>query len=188
MQVPQDASTDIELLKRVVARDASAISDLYDKHSRLLYCLIYRILHDRAEAEEVLQEVFLQVWSRGATYNEALGAPIAWLVRIARNRAIDRMRANQARMKTLEAAFPDADIVVNPETTASLGQQQRAVAEALGMLPREQRILIEQAYFLGFTQSELSERHNLPLGTVKTRIRSGMLLLREQLSPTHLKS
>lgn len=180
LQSPDESRADIALLDRIVARDASAIGELYDRHSRLLFGLILRILKDRSEAEDVLQEVFVLVWTRAETYNVALGSVAGWLVRIARNRAIDRLRANSVRTRVAEAA-PEPLPVESPEAQASLTEQQRAVAQALETLPREQRDLIEQAYFLGLTQSELAERFLLPLGTVKTRIRTGMLALRLQL-------
>jgi RNA polymerase sigma-70 factor (ECF subfamily) len=172
---------DVVLVERVVARDADAVGELYDRYSRLLYGLILRIVRDWSEAEEILQEVFVLVWNRGATYNAVLGSPAAWLVGIARNRAIDRLRANSARGRVMESARLDTEPSASPEMDASLGEQQRAVRRALDAIPREQRDLIEDAYFLGFTHSELAERHRLPLGTVKTRIRTGLLALREQL-------
>lgn len=181
MQTSEDARADIALLDRIVARDERAVGELYDRHSRLLYGLILRILRDRSEAEEVLQEVFVLVWTRAETYNVALGSPAGWLVRIARNRAIDRLRANSVRLRAVESA-PEPVAADSPESRAAQSEQQRAVARALDTLPPDQRLLIEQAYFLGLTQSELAERFKLPLGTVKTRIRTGMTALREQLS------
>ncbi len=181
MPTPNDTAADIALLDRIVERDESAVGELYDRHSRLLYGLILRILRDRGEAEEVLQEVFVLVWTRAETYNVALGSPAAWLVRIARNRAIDRLRANIVRLRAVESA-PTPVPLNSPEMTAALSEQQRAVARALDELPGDQRVLIEQAYFQGLTQSELAERFKLPLGTVKTRIRNGMIALRQQLS------
>lgn len=184
IQSPEGVRADVTLIERIVARDASAVGELYDRHSRLLYGLILRILRNRNEAEDVLQEVFVLVWRRVETYNAALGTPAAWLVRIARNRAIDGLRANAARVRAVESVSLEIPSSENPETTASLGEQQRAVTRALDAIPREQRDLIEEAYYFGFTQSELAERHKLPLGTVKTRIRTGLLSLREQLSQT----
>jgi RNA polymerase sigma-70 factor, ECF subfamily len=181
VQTPEDARADITLIERIVARDEHAVADLYDRHNRLLYGLILRILRDRGESEEVLQEVFLAVWTRAESYNVTLGPPAAWLVRIARNRAIDRLRANSVRLRAVESA-PDPPAAESPESRASLSEQQLVVARALDALPRDQRELIEQAYFLGLTQSELADRFKLPLGTVKTRIRTGMLALRQQLS------
>ena len=183
MQNADDTRAEIAILDRIIARDERAVAELYDRHNRLLYGLILRILRDRSEAEEVLQEVFVLVWTRAETYNVALGSPAAWLVRIARNRAIDRLRSNAVRLRAVEAA-PLPDAADNPETRAAESEQQRVVQRALDGLPPEQRVLIEQAYFLGLTQSELAERFRLPLGTVKTRIRTGMMALREQLSQT----
>ena len=177
---PEDTRADVVLIDRVVARDAAAIADLYDRHSRLLYGLILRIVRDRSEAEELLQEVFVQVWTRADTYDVRLGTPIAWLVRIARNRAIDRLRSNSVRIRTAEAA-PLPPPVQTPEARASMSEQERAVARALEALPPDQRVLIEHAYFSGLTQSELAERFGLPLGTVKTRVRTGMMALRRDL-------
>lgn len=184
MESQGDSQVDVSLLQRVVARDASAIGELYDRHSRLLFGLILRILRDRSEAEEVLQDVLVVVWNRAETYDAGLGSPIGWLVRIARNRAIDRLRSNDARMRVTESAASETPLPESPEARVWCGEQQRAVARALDALPMEQRRLIEDAYFLGLTQSELAERHTLPLGTVKTRIRTGLLALRQQLSPT----
>ena len=174
--------SDCALLERIAGRDAGAVGELYDRHSRLLYGLILRIVRDRSEAEEILQEVFVVVWNRVTTYNPGLGPPAAWLVGIARNRAIDRLRANAARRRAIESARIEVESNENPEADALVGEQQRAIRQALETIPREQRDLIEDAYFFGFTHSELAERHKLPLGTVKTRIRTGLLALRAQLA------
>ena len=174
---------DITLIERIVARDERAVGELYDRHSRLLFGLILRVLRDRGEAEEVLQEVFVLVWTKAETYNVALGSPAAWLVRVARNRAIDRLRSNAVRLRAVESApGPEPSREEDPEVRATLSEQQRAVARALDSLPADQRVLIEDAYFLGLTQSELAEKYKLPLGTVKTRVRSGMQALRHQLA------
>lgn len=177
----EETRTDIALLDRIVARDERAVGGLYDRHNRLLFGLILRILRDRSEAEEVLQEVFMLVWTRAETYNVALGSPAAWLVRIARNCAIDRLRSNAVRVRAVESAPPPAP-PESPESSASVSEQQRAVRRVLETLPSDQRTLIEHAYYMGLTQSELAERFRLPLGTVKTRVRTGMMALREQLS------
>ena len=186
MQNQEDTSADIALIDRIVARDETAVGALYDRHNRLLFGLILRIIRDRSEAEEILQEVFVLVWTRAETYNVSLGPPAAWLVRIARNRAIDRLRANSVRVRAVESA-PEPPPSENPESQASASEQQRTVARALESLPADQRVLIEQAYFLGLTQSELAERFKLPLGTVKTRIRTGMLAMRERLSQAYIE-
>ncbi len=186
MPKPEDAQGDILLIERIVARDERAVADLYDRHHRLLFGLIVRILRDRSEAEEVLQEVFVLVWTRVETYNVTLGTPAAWLVRVARNRSIDRLRANRVRLRVAESA-PEPVAPDSPETRARQSEQQRVVADALDSLPAEQRDLIEQAYFLGLTQSELATRFQLPLGTVKTRIRSGLQALRQRLTAAFIE-
>jgi RNA polymerase sigma-70 factor, ECF subfamily len=153
---------------------------MYDRHSRLLFGLIMRILRDRREAEDVLREIFVLVWTRAETYDAALGSPAAWLVRVARNRAIDRLRSDSGRLRAVEDALEPAPAAA-AGAFSSLNEQQRQVRRALDALPTEQRVLIEQAYFVGLTQSELAERFNLAPDTVKARIRTGMLTLREQL-------
>jgi RNA polymerase sigma-70 factor (ECF subfamily) len=179
--VPSTAATvDAELIDRIARGDASAVAELYDQHSALLYGLILRILKDRAEAGEVLQEVFVSVWTRAESYNVSLGTVVGWLVRIARNRAIDRLRARTVRDRALEH-YPLPPAPENPETGAVRSERRRAVMHALEALPAEQRMLIEEAYFRGLSHGELASRFGLPLGTVKTRIRTGMASLRQQL-------
>jgi RNA polymerase sigma-70 factor (ECF subfamily) len=182
----EDAGADIALLERAAARDPRAIAALYDRHSRLLFGLILRMLRNRSDAEDVLQEVFLAVWTKADSYDRSLGSPAAWLVRIARNRAIDRLRANDVRSRQLDqddiaeasASAPAAD---NPEWRAARSELKEEIARALGALPPGQRALLEHAYYLGLSHSELADRFGLPLGTVKTRVRSGMAALRQAL-------
>lgn len=178
---PEAMYVDVALIERIVARDECALGKLYDRHSRLLFGLMLRILRDRGEAEEALQEVFLAVWSRADTYSASLGSPAAWLVSIARNRSIDRLRARSVRTRVLEAV-DEPRPGDNPESSAARSEQAEAIRVALVTLPPEQRELIENAYFLGLTHSELAARFGLPLGTVKTRVRTGLGALREQLS------
>ncbi|MEO8075549.1 MAG: sigma-70 family RNA polymerase sigma factor [Acidobacteriota bacterium] len=183
----EEVQADIALITRVSGRDPRAIAELYDRHGRLLFGLISRIVGHQGEAEEVLQEVFMAAWARTETYNAELGSPVAWLVRIARNRAVDRLRANAVRVRTAEAVASQPAAVDSPEADAWAGEQRCAIGRALDTLPSEQRQLIEQAFYLGLTHSELAERHGLPLGTVKTRIRTGMATLRHQLAPMYVE-
>jgi len=182
-----DAAIDAGRVARMARHDAAALSDLYDAHSRVLFGVICRIVGDRTEAEEVLQEAFVQAWTHAASYNPRIGSPVGWLVGIARNRAIDRRRANAVRTRTVEALDEPAP-PLTPERTAAESQRQREVQRALAELPADQRELIEQAYFLGLTQSELAERYRLPLGTVKTRMRTGLQALRRRLDARLLQS
>jgi RNA polymerase sigma-70 factor (ECF subfamily) len=183
---------DLSLLQRIVARDAAAVAELYDRHSRLLFGLILRIVRNRGEAEEILQEVFVRVWTRAELYDERLGGPRPWLVRLARNCAIDRLRARRARDasgalhfdEAMTATAASATDVRTPETVAVDTERRESVMDALAGLPAEQRRLIEAAFFEGYTHSELAERFRLPLGTVKTRIRAAMIAMRQRLEHT----
>lgn len=189
--------SDADLLRCIVRRDESALALLYDRHSRLVYSVAIRMLRSASDAEEVLQETFVRVWSRADTYEATLGSPAAWLTRIARNRAIDRIRARKVRQNVdatpaLDAAPDDARAgfgaaaepatAVTPEALLQEAATAGMVRGALGRLPEPQRALIEAAFFEGFTHSELSERFGVPLGTVKARIRTGLLALRSQLA------
>lgn len=188
MSPSPDAGLDIQRLTRVASGDASALAELYDHHASMLFGLVCRIVRDRAEAEDVLQEVFLRVWERAGTYNQVLGSPSAWLARVARNRAIDRIRARAVRPELTDSDHLSSNATLdrddNPELSAALSQQRSVVQSALASLTPQQRKLIEHAYYLGCTQSELAERFSLPLGTVKTRVRSAMLSLRAHLGDT----
>jgi RNA polymerase sigma-70 factor, ECF subfamily len=181
---------DLELLQRIAARDDTALAALYDRHCRAAYSLILRIVRSPADADDVLQETFVRVWTRADTYDARLGAPAAWLIRIARNRAIDRVRARRVRadISVAPAAREDGSVVVpepetptTPEHALHDTMTTRAVGSALTHLPAVQRELIEAAFFDGYTHHELAARFGVPLGTVKTRIRTGLAALREHL-------
>jgi RNA polymerase sigma-70 factor (ECF subfamily) len=188
MLAPTD---DLTLLQRIAARDDAALAELYDRHHRMAFAIVRRILQSPSDAEEVLQETFVCVWSRAETYEARLGSPAAWLVRIARNRAIDRLRARQARAD-VNAPVPlanettTADLATHETPESMLGSTNaaRALRGAVAALPSSQRALIEAAFFEGYTHQELSARFGVPLGTVKTRIRSGLVSLRVRLEQT----
>jgi RNA polymerase sigma-70 factor (ECF subfamily) len=180
--------TDVGLMQRVAARDTAALAELYDRHSRLLFGLILCIVRHRAEAEDILQEAFVRVWTRAKTYDAQMGGPLPWIVRVARNCAIDRLRARRVR-STVDAGAIDgilietvaATDIQTPEASVLRAERGRSLTDALGGLPAEQRQLIEAAFFEGYTHSELAQRFGLPLGTVKTRIRAGMIAMRQRL-------
>ena len=177
--------TDLSLLQRITARDTAALAELYDRHSRLLFGLILRILRDRGDAEEILQEAFVRVWTRAEIYDARKCGPLPWILRLGRNLAIDRLRRRRHRDipapgGRVAEAMPDWDIQ-SPEAVVLEAERRQALTDALAGLPAEQRQLIEAAFFEGYTQSELARRFGLPLGTVKTRIRTGMIAMRQQL-------
>lgn len=173
---------DAENLRAVARGDESALSSLYDSYSRILFRLILRILNDREEAEDVLQEVFLQVWRRAADYDERRGRPFTWLVTLARSRAIDRLRALGSRQRAVtESAREVSEEVSDAARDAFKSEQGEIVRRALAELPEEQRRALVLAYFEGLSQSEIAVRLGAPLGTVKTRMRSGLMKLRELL-------
>ena len=179
---------DLTLIRRIVARDETAVAELYDRHSRMIYSLILRILRTPADAEDVLQEVFVRVWTRAETYDERLGSPAAWLARIARNRAIDRFRSKRSRPEIEPVSetpafdtMPSTSPADNPETLTAEMATAGAIRQAIAALPEGQRTLIEAAFFEGYTHQELASRFGVPLGTVKTRIRTGLIAMRERL-------
>jgi RNA polymerase sigma-70 factor (ECF subfamily) len=177
--------TDLSLLQRIAARDTAALAELYDRHSRLLFGLILRIVRDRGEAEDILQEAFVRVWTRAESYDARMGGPLPWIVRVARNCAIDRLRARRVRAAVdapaIDVAATPATGIQSPEAAVLDAERRRTVTDALAGLPAEQRQLIEAAFFEGYTHSELAQRFGLPLGTVKTRIRAGMTAMRRRL-------
>ncbi|TAK54912.1 MAG: sigma-70 family RNA polymerase sigma factor [Bacteroidetes bacterium] len=182
-----EQSRDIELLQLIARRDEEALERLYDCYSGLLFGVIFRVVAIREEAENILQEVFLQVWNKAGSYNPLLGTPIVWLIRIARNKSIDYWRSKPARMRAREADVEEIHDAKNgqgsldPMESLSSSQLTELVTGALNRLPDSQRKLIELAYYEGYSQSELAEKFSVPLGTVKSRMRAGMLALREQL-------
>jgi len=177
---------DADLMARVRSRDANALRALYDRHSSVVYGLGLKILRDQTEAEDLAQDVFLHVWRRAELFDAERGAFIGWLVSLTRNRAIDRLRSQKSRGRKTEAYELDrqADVAPraqDPNETAFAGELRMAVAKALGVLPDVQRNALELAYFGGLSHSEIAEKLDTPLGTVKARIRQGMLRMRDLL-------
>ncbi len=180
------ARVDAGLMTRVRERDAQALRALYDRHSSLVYGLGLRILRDAAEAEDLVQDVFLHLWRRAEMFDGQRGQFTGWLVSLARNRAIDRLRARRTRLRKgeefeAEVAATPAPRGADPDETAYAGELRGAVTKALALLPEPQRAALELAYFGGLSHSEIAERLAAPLGTVKARIRQGMIRLRDLL-------
>ncbi|MGK2859177.1 MAG: sigma-70 family RNA polymerase sigma factor [Thermoanaerobaculia bacterium] len=176
------------ILSAIAAGDAAAVADLYDRHGSTLYALLLKILADRSDAQEVLQETFVTAWRRAGDFDSSRGSEIAWLVSIARNRAIDRLRSRSLRSIREEEAGREIPIsgpsVVSSgdaEREAILGQLRTRMRSALAELPEAQRAVLELAYFQGLSQSEIAGKLGEPLGTVKTRTQLAMKKLREKL-------
>lgn len=177
------------LIGRTAAGDQQAVSELYDATSRMVYGLILRILGDEAVAEEVLLDVYMQVWRQANHYDAGRGSPLAWLATIARSRAIDRLRAGRQhwqRTSSLETVSQQST-GESLEEAAYVTELRGIVREALGTLSAEQREALELAYYGGMSHSEIAERLGQPLGTIKTRIRLGMMKLRERLKPEYAR-
>jgi RNA polymerase sigma-70 factor (ECF subfamily) len=180
-----DLERDVELLRRIADGDRSAFSDFYDQYSGLLFSIAIKVLNDPREAEDVLQEVFMQIWNKADAYDQLLGKPASWAVTLTRNKAIDRIRASQRRSRLLEQATVEADVL--PEDSPSAGESlygkenAQMVRSVVAALPSDQRRAIELAFFSGLTQDEIAKTLQEPLGTIKARIRRGMLKLREKL-------
>jgi len=176
------------LLSAIAAGDTVAVAELYDRHGATLYALLVRILGDRSDAQEVLQESFVQAWRRAADFDATRGSEIAWLVSIARNRAIDRLRSRTLRAVREEEAgreipneLHSVDTGEGAERQAILSELRQRMRDALDGLPEAQRTALELAYFQGLSQSEIAERLGEPLGTIKTRTQLAMKKLRESL-------
>jgi RNA polymerase sigma-70 factor (ECF subfamily) len=178
---------DPTLLARVVKGDQQAFSQLYDHSSTLLFTLAVRILGNREEAAELLQDVYLEVWRKVSRYDVGRGTPVAWLVTLTKSRAIDRLRTRASRgyqaANSLEVgtAAEMADSGPSPFETQADQELRIAVGAAVAGLPQAQQQAIELAYYEGLTHAEIASRLNQPLGTVKTRIKLGMSKLRDSL-------
>lgn len=184
-QVPFDQSDEFALVERLRARDQSALDTLYERYSKVVYAIALRIVGQPADAEDVVVDSFWQVWQQAANYDVSRGQLRTWIVTIARSRALDRLRVLR-RSPLAEAEEVDVlgrEVVAadDPEQAAWLSQKSSIVRSAMAALPREQRQALELAYYHGFSQSEVAQRLGEPLGTIKTRIRLGMMKLREQL-------
>lgn len=182
------AAEDFEAIRRVARGDADALAFLYDRHSRIVYSLAFRIVGDPPEAEEIVQDVFAQAWRQAERYDTSRGVVVAWLLMIARSRAIDRVRSRRG----LPPLAPDgekglasmADPAEGPELQTLSMEQVRNLKRALETLPLQQRMAIQLAFYEGLTHVEIAERLEEPLGTVKTRIRLGLLKLKSAVLET----
>jgi len=171
-----------ELSDRLARGDREALAVIYSLHGSLVFAVVLRLLHDRVEAEELVQETFLEAWRRAAQYQPERANVAAWLVTIARSRTIDRLRSRNTVGRTLEVEGRDVtEPAPRPDELVDSARARTAVREKVAKLPPEQRVLLELAWDEGLSQSEIAARTGLPLGTVKTRTRTALLSLHAQL-------
>jgi RNA polymerase sigma-70 factor (ECF subfamily) len=181
------ASSDLELLARIQAGDSSALDVLYGRYAPPVYSLVWKVLQNAEEAEDVALDVFWQIWRQADRYDPSRGAPPAWIFTVARSRAIDRLRARHRR-EDRTVSFDDPgtnldplDEEAAPDQVASFRQTRDAVREAMKSLSPVQREAVELAFFKGLTHVEIARKLRQPLGTIKTRIRQGLIRLRKKL-------
>lgn len=177
-------NADRELIERLIKGDKNAFREVYARYSQVVFNLAFRMLRNREEAEEVVQEIFLQVWNKADTYDPGRGAISTWIVNIARSRAIDKLRTLGYREQTTELI----EDRVNSKSDYSRiiedrEESRKVIREALDSLPENQRVAIEIVFFEGLTHIEAAERLNEPVGTIKTRIRLGVSKLKEKIAP-----
>jgi RNA polymerase sigma-70 factor (ECF subfamily) len=177
---------DIRLLLRVQRRDQTALSELYDRYSSLVYTIVLRVVKATDEAEDLVQEVFMQIWNKAASFSQDKGSVYTWIVTIAKRKAIDRLRSKDIIHKGESLSeeeqyieIPDAAYMTNPLHAAMSAEYERIIRKGLDELSVEQRTAIELSYFDGYTQEQIAQRLNIPLGTVKTRQRQGLIKLRD---------
>lgn len=182
---PDQDKAAAELVRAVARGDEQAFAALYDLYGHILFGFLVRILRSRPEAEDTLQEMFLQVWQQAASFDETRGRAFTWLATLARSRALDRLRAADSReraaLRSAEASEQTVSAAESADEGALKSERGEVVRRALASLPEEQRRNLLLAYLDGMSQSEIAERTGQPLGTVKTRMRAGLKKLNELL-------
>lgn len=181
------AEADKTLLQGSLSGEEAAFSSLYRRLSLPLFSMVFEIVKDQKDAEDVLQEVFVQIWKKAATYDPRRGQVFSWSVMIARRKAIDRLRARQRHYRLAEAAAAESETISPtsaPPADDFLRQddEKARVRAALSRIPAAQRAAIDLAFFSGLTQSQIAQKLGAPLGTIKARIRRGLLALRATLA------
>ena len=189
MEIESDTEleAEIELMKRVGQGDQRSFEELYERFSGVLFSIAYRVLNNQEAAEDVLQDVFVQIWEKAPLYDPSRGKPLTWAGTLTRNRSIDRLRSTQRRNRLQDDLQRESDTFEHFDDRSSLdavtsGETNVLVREAMKKLPKDQREAIELAFFHSLKQSEIAERLNEPLGTIKARIRRGLMKLRDVLS------
>lgn len=182
------AGVNSALIRRMAGGDRDALAELYDNLSRPLYSTARHILNDASEAQDVVHDVFLSLWKNAASFDSSRGAAFSWAVTLTRNRSIDRLRSRANRARLLGNSIPDdlgygsEDDMIGADSRVDIGDRAVAVRSALAELPKEQQRALELAFFSGLTQREIAETLSEPIGTVKARIRRGLIKLRDTLA------
>jgi RNA polymerase sigma-70 factor (ECF subfamily) len=184
----KEFESEIELLKRVGQGDSASFALLYDRLAGALFSTAYRVLNNQAAAEDVLQDVFVQIWEKAPLYNPALGKPLTWAVTLTRNKAIDRLRSTHRRSRMQENVQQESEIFEQFDDRSSFdvvasAETSKLIRQAVEKLSNDQRQVIELAFFSSMTQAEIANHLGQPLGTIKARIRRGMIKLRDVIGP-----
>ncbi len=184
----KEMEAEIGLLREVGQGNRRSFEELYERFSGVLFSTAYRVLNNQEAAEDVLQDVFVQIWEKAALYDPARGKPMTWAITLTRNKAIDRLRSTQRRSRLQNELQQESETVEQFDDKSSFDavssvETAEMVREAIKKLSKDQREAIELAFFSSLTQTEISERLNQPLGTIKARIRRGMMRLKELIQP-----
>ena len=179
-EVEPGAPTDVDLMLGIQGGDADALSQLYDRYNGIVKALILRIIHNDTEADDLLQEVFMEIWNQAKNFSAAKGKPLGWMVTLTRRRAIDALRKKQAyaraeeRFQAEPEQQPLAWVQNVTEEEIHAGDTRSIMANVINSLPEAQQQVIELAFFQGMSQREIASHTNIPLGTVKTRLELGL--------------
>ncbi len=184
MQQKSNRELDQQLIDQVKKGDKTAFKEIYSRFSQVTYNLALRILRNKEDAEEVVQEIFLQVWNKAYSYDTNRGAVSTWIINIARSRAIDKLRTLGSRDKNIE--IDEEKVNSNEDFSRTIEEREESknvIREALDLLPVNQRVAIELVYFEGLTHVETAEKLDEPVGTIKTRVRLGVTKLKDKIMP-----
>lgn len=179
-QLEPGAPSDLDLMRGIQAEDPDALSQLYDRYNGILKALILRVIHNEAEADDLLQEIFMEIWNQAKNFSAQKGKPLGWMVTLARRRAIDGLRKKQAyaraeeRLQKETEQQPDAWVHNATEDEILLSDTRALIRKVIKSLPPAQQQAVDLAFFKGMSQREIAAKTNTPLGTVKTRLELGL--------------
>lgn len=179
-RIEEGTSSDFELMRGIQAEEPDALSQLYDRYNGILKALILRVVHNETEADDLLQEIFMEIWNQAKNFSPEKGKPLGWMVTLARRRAIDGLRKKQAyqraeeRLQAETEQQPEAWVQNTTEDEISFSDTRTLVRKMLDRIPPAQRDAIELAFFRGMSQREIAAKTNTPLGTIKTRLELGL--------------